>query len=427
MLRSQPLIPSLEAIRYQGKSLLYNELIIQCQNILDNPGNRVDAGLNISKSIRKLTGCSVAIDWFTDSYNPYGVWVGYPVVTPNTPLCNYMVQKHFAGYQYVMDEKLEKLFKNTMSWVDTAAGKVGGAFSKVEATLHVPTAIFTKGEFTAEELAAVMLHEIGHVFTYFEMLAHSIGVNFVIATASEAMRGEQDITRRVALVKRTAEILNVDLKEPESLAKPGNEGVFQMVVLEDTIAGPRSSTDAVHYDQRGSEFLADQFAIRQGAARGLALALDKLSRKGGSSSYRSSVAHSATEALKVAIIVLASYTVVLTPFVILGMVARLALVSDVHEHDDPGERIDRIRNDIIQNLKDRSLTKEEKDSLLSDLDLLAAMRKKVNDHRTLMSHLWIAITSFRRQQNKQQRFQQDLEKIVNNDLFAKATRLEQLA
>ena len=428
----EPLAASLEAIHFQRKPLLFKELTLLCNEFLENPGNLMQRYTTFEKVIKRRTGLSVHVR-VDRTIHETGFCIRPPAIKPDSLLTDYLLSKHFDGAQYLLDGKTKKLIEKYEGYIDLAQGKVSGLFSKFDFQLYLPYTAFAKGLFTGEETAAIILHELGHAFTYYETMTQSLTQNLVIATAVDGLKSETDPERRLKLVVETGKLLDVKLADPNELAESRNAAVIQTVLIKEVITKKQSSSKSELFDNRATEFIADQYAVRQGAARPLAMALDKMGRKYHDVEYRNTGLHVTLEAMKTALMVLMSAGLVMTSgpvgasVVLIGLAARLSYAAGVVEHDEPGKRLDRMRNELIQNLKDPSLPKDLKQSLLEDLDFLAVLRKNINDNRTLMSYVWTALTSFRRNQNRQMKFQQDLEKLVNNEIFAQAAKLEQVS
>lgn len=58
--------------------------------------------------------------------------------------------------------------------VNDLEATVGGDYSKVICQLYVTPVLFADESFTDEELGAIILHEVGHIYTYFKLMYTSI-------------------------------------------------------------------------------------------------------------------------------------------------------------------------------------------------------------------------------------------------------------
>lgn len=427
--------PSLEAIQYQGKSGLFAELKLVYQELMDEPNKSKDAyekcNLAVENIIKRYTGLTV--DFKIDpSAGYYNAWAMFPLLDINNPLLVFW--RDAIGFEKlrITLPQVKKVSDTLRGELDLEKGRVSGVFAKLVSKIRISPDFFRDTKFTAGEIAAVTTHEIGHCFTYFEKLLSTVSINMAIATAAAELQKTQDPKIRMELVFETAKVLNAKLDDPESLAKEKSSDVFQAVMLKATIDSHlHSAGGASTYDLRSCEFLADQFAVRQGAARDLATGLDKMMRTFGATP-RSTSAYVSIEVSRFVLTLfgmLAFFGLFWT--MILGAVVTLMSLTigdfEAKIYDDPNERMSRMKHDLIQTLKDTRLDPALRQQILADLEIIDGVKEEWKDRRSLLNYLWIACTSKRREQFKQFRFQQELEKLINNDLFVKADKLETLA
>jgi hypothetical protein len=423
--------PSLEAISYQGKSLLFNELVLAFQTFIEGQdfSDVSFQKLGLGNITKRHTGLTVdfVLDRTGGGENAYSI---FPLLNLNSPLVDLLRTHGLEGKarNRVTLAQVRRFTDELRGTIDLDKGRVSGVFSKLPSQVGVGLEFFTSGRYLAEEIAAAALHEIGHIFTYFEKLTLFATTNMVLSSAIEDLRTTVDQKVRLELVFQTAKSLNVNIDEPEELAKPGLEPeIFQSVFLK---AQMESALHATHgsrnYDLRSIEFLADQFAIRHGAGRFLAIVTHKTNRFNNHPSMLAWSRYVLVEALKTVstMVLLVKLPIVTAP--VLGvMLATDGL--DQNTYDEPGERLARIKQDLVQCLKDTRLPKAMREQLLIDVEVVDAVREDVQDRRTVFNFIWTALHSRRREQFNQKRLQQDLEKLVNNDLFVAASKLQSMA
>lgn len=423
---------SMEAIRYQGKSLLFNELTLTFQNFLE--GNVFDQAalekLNLSKVVYRHTKLKVdfVLDRSGGVENAYSL---FPMLNVNSPLVDFLRHEGLVGGSSKQPATLAQVRQFTRQLtgaIDLEAGRVSGIFSKLPAAVGVHQQFFTSGRYLAEEIAAVTLHEIGHIFTYYERLAFFATTNMVLASALQDLSQTQDPKIRLKLVFEAAEGLDVKLEDPEAMAQSDvSAELFQSVFLKARMDPKLHTTHgSSSYDLRSFEFLSDQFATRHGAGRHLAIALTKRDRFIDHPSTQLWSRYVLVEALKAATFAVTAIKLPLLTPAVMGVL--LACDGrDQNVYDEPGERLARIKRDLVQCLKDTRLKPEVRQQLLLDVEMVDAIREDVTDRRTLFGYLWTAMFSRRRDQFNQKRFQQELEGLINNGLFVTAAKFQSMA
>lgn len=410
----------LEAISYQGKSKLFTELTaLFAESIKRNGGNARD----ISECIKRNTGlnCNFIFEAEINAYI-------YPVQlsTANTLLNPAMGSLYKSVFSDYIDkhQKVLKDLSDLRGEIDLENSMVSGVFSKLVQSIHIGKGLWNQLELTAEEMAAVTIHEIGHGFTFISALIETVSTNVAVHSMVDVMRKTADRKIRLQLVTDFCKATGAVAEDPEALAdaKPSTE-LYTTLVLRKKFnhRDPRSAAGSITYDLRAAEFSADQFAARHGCAAPLAAGLDKLFRF--DPSYKAS-------GLKMAMLRAFTFALFITmnilffglPLFFMG----LLLMSGGMEneiYDANGERLTRIRNDLVQSLKNPKLPKAERQALIQDIETVDAIRKDVKDRRGLYQYLWISLTSKRRNEYRQMRIQQDIEKLIASDLNVHSQKL----
>lgn len=424
--------PSMEAISYQGKTMLLNELTMAFQTLLEQ--EKIDelsfAKLGLENIVKRNTGLTIEFRLMSEG-SPIDAFAVPPILDVNSPLLEMFKRVGMANSLAIHSEghvKVINYSRDLRGQIDLDSGKVSGIFSKIPSSIAIGSGLWETVKLTPVETAAIVIHEVGHVFSYFETLIQTVTTNAVIGSAIQSLKSTEDKTIRLKLVFETAEALGVKLEDPDSLTDVKDGGEIFSAVLLKAMADKRthSAAGSETYDLRSAEFMADQFTTRQGGGKDLAVALDKTLRFDRSSYGRSTSKHIAIEAVRVACLVLLA---IAAP-VWTGIIAGLMLVYADPEgriYDDPGERLARIKNDLVQTLKDTSLPKKVRGQLLSDIETIDSVRQDIKDRRSFFNYIWLAVSSKRRDQFTQMRLQQELEKLVNNDLFIKASQLKTMA
>ena len=423
---------SQEAVAFQGgRSKLFNELSARFALLIEGgKWSQLELDkLKLGDLVLKETGLNID---FRLELNLINASAMPPVFDVNNPLLD-----RFRVYGYDTAESIDEIVvsyrkitsftKELRGSIDRKNARVTGVFSKFLNTVRIGTGLWDVAKMTPEEVAATTLHEIGHVFTFIETLTQTVTLNMVLGSATQALAKLDKSEQRVELIYETEKALDVKLEDAKGLAESRlSSTTFQALFLKATMdAKLHNATGSSTYDMRSSEFVADQFAARHGAARALFTGLDKLNSALGADHRIASGWWVVVEAMKIALIIIQfigwpvaailTYTIILT-----------FSNFEARAYDDPGERFKRIRHDLVQALKDTTLSRTTHERITSDIKFIDEAIVGVNDHRSVMNWIWIALTPGRRRQYSQMRFQQELEQLVNNDLFLKASQLKNL-
>lgn len=416
-------VPALEAIQYQGHSLLFKELTLAFQTLIDlgpNISAEFDVvGQRITKIIKRHTGLNITLTFYVEDE----MFISMYSINPNHPFFRYLNEAAKFDLGPSLNDRLSRL----RSEIDLAKGRVSGPLSEIPFSMGVGVSLWMLIGLTAEDIAACMIHEIGHAFTSLERLTHGVMANMAIVSAVEALGKAENRTEKLRIIKATEEMADVKV-DAESLADARGtkqfEAVFIRAVL-DKLAP--SATGARGYELTGSEFSADQFANRHGAGMVLARVMDRMDRFYGSDDYRRGrVGFMAMEVVKVIWFIMNTIYTGGLALLAVGLMLIWGGFED-RVYDTPADRMRRIRHDMVQVLKNRRLSKDHRAKLEADIKAMDVLIGTAKDRRTLLNMIWQSLAPSRRRAFNARVFQQDLEKIINNDLFVAASNLTSLA
>lgn len=370
-----------------------------------------DIATNLSKIVAHHTGLNVVFDIGENDPS-----VEIPMVDKNNPLINSFIRNYISSSDGIkMIANAGGVARGTVS---LRTGKVSGIFTEIKSKIWLPVRMLITDKFTPEEIAAITLHEVGHLFTYYEFITRTVTTNQVLAGLAKALDGTESIDQREAVLINVKRAMNLKDMDTRELAKSNNKKVAEIVVVSNIVKQTESEIGSNVYDFSTWEMLADQFAARFGAGRDLVTGLDKLYRGSWNISFRSLPAYLALEALKL-----------VSLFIIPGMALIIMSIDGAGDgtYDRPGARMKRIRNQIVENLKDTKLSKDDQERLKADLAAIDDVLKCIEDRRQFVGVLWDVLIPSARKALNQERLQKDLEAIAANDLFVKAADLKALA
>lgn len=418
-MRRSILAVSMEAVAFQASPTFFVELtsIISELRKLAEPTTKDIEQSRFAKLIKDTLNLSINPQIDTAMYP--NACVCPPALNKNHPLIPEMYR-----WDKGSSDGLAGISANggvLLGTVDLRTGYISGALANVECDMFLTLGLLTNKLFTDEEVAAIVLHELGHIETYLEFVAHTVATNYILSAVAKEWAKSDSQVKRIQIVKDAAKALQLKDVKTDELADASDISVVQTVLLSKSINETRSELDSSIYDMRAWEQLSDQFATRFGAGRALATGLDKIMRWSGHESYYGTAFFIFMEAVKFVLWLASIFT---------GFFALSALIlmynPAMKVYDEPGERISRIRMQLVEALKDKNIPKSFRDSLLADIEALDQLIEPINDRRGLLELFWTSIVPGGRRQHDQVLFQQDLEKLAINDLFAASAKLKSL-
>lgn len=415
-----------EAIAHQFNSKLKAKMI-EAVHKLRALGSYTPEIVNQSglmQAIRAETGLDIRIK--VDKSSLANAYVYVPQLDRNNPLLpNFM-----RGWQANSDLETVLNFTNGKfdGIVDRKAAKVHGTFTKMSVPIYVTTGLLdSKDRFTDAEVAAIIAHELGHVFGYFEYLIELVSTNYAATyTAQRMMKTARDVDR-VKLLSEYEAATNSTLSDKETIFdSTSGESVFVHLVS-DTIRNRRNAEGDSMYSLRGFEYISDQFATRHGFGVELATGLAKIYQMYGHRSTYSMFTHIMVNVIGTCLI-LATLTwlaVAVSPIVtVLTAILLIGQDPDFKIYDEPAERLNRIRNEMVDSLK--TADQEARASIVYNISVVDETLKCLSDKTNVYELIWAYMIPAGRKAKKSREFQQDLEKLIHNDLFVSAGQLQTL-
>lgn len=317
--------------------------------------------------------------------------------------------------------------------VDLKNAKVGGFFAEEVNELLLPTEFLTSASFygtsmSSGEAAAVILHEVGHAFTFMEFVSRINSTNQVLAYLSDRRLNTTPEQYTVVLAN-VSKAFGLTKEQQESLEKAKDAKDTAVLLLAMNEEKTRSELGVSMYDSVAAEQLADQFATRFGAGMDLIKILDRI---GGLESYRNKTKYGWTvDLLYVAIGVLATMVPavgIYAVFYLMLMILNVIFYGKYPNVYDSGEyRPARVMQDMIERLKDKGLTPDERKELIEAIESLKKLVDSKKDYPDLSQHIALLLKSSYRKSYNYEILQKQLENIANNQLFVKSAKLRTLA
>lgn len=403
-----------ESILFQNTGF-FDELVLTYEELKTMPQAEVPDSEQIhriSKIIKKHTGLEVIID----TASGHNFCIELPQVDRNNPLINNAYRQFNSSADgLAMINKADGVIHGT---VDIGKARVSGVFAELSGRMHIDFSSRDLKKLSPQELAAVTLHEVGHLFTYFEFFSRSVFTNQVIAGLSKILDGvENQDKREIALTtaKKKLQLDKLDLSKIKGLSGKTVEVVFIDAVVQQT----RTELGYNLFAESSWEYLADQFVARHGAGVHLASALDKVYRSYGNIAYRSLGVYILVEALKLTML----YTGI-------GLGIAFIMISmdsqDGGGYDLPAARLKRIRDQGTEYVKDKTISNKEKARVIEDIRVIDKLLSEMTNRKQLVTFIHEFVSKRTRDERNYRQLQYDLEKLALNDLYVKAAEFELL-
>lgn len=421
MLGSSIDVLSLEGISHRANTKLFSDVVSAFELIRNSDhqltGRRKDKALleeaKIEALVRYHTGLSITFKTGAD----FGInaYVLPPHLDKNHPLLSEIHRYYYSNAD--AQKRIKEAKGSIKGGIDLSTGKVTGVYTQVNSEIFVAAQILQGDLFTSEEAAAVFLHEVGHLMTYYEYLGRHVLMNHVMEDVHKAYTDTGTDKQRVELLEVVKEALDLDDLDAELAVKVKKEETFRTLIVSEVANQSHSATGTKYYDLRTFEALADQYVSRLGGGRYIVTGLDKIHRYYGVRGYESNVQFLIIETFKTI------GFIVYSPLILLFM-ALVEMPIDIY--DPPKDRFDRVRRDMVATMKDPKLDSDYRKRLKDDVEHIEKLINEIKDRPDAFMFIWKLIRpSLKNQMNRAQLIQ-ELEELKDNQLFVRYNTLKTL-
>lgn len=316
---------------------------------------------------------------------------------------------------------------NLMGVVDRVNARITGAFSDILCPMYLSTGLLLDRDFTDIEIASIIAHEVGHVFTYFELFRNTTITNLIVAGATKRMLRTESKVERLKIVHEVEKHAGVKLEDHDELTEVTHDDDTFVKLVTAVEKARTNDMGSPAYANRTWERLADDFATRLGGGPALASGLYKLHNSSSfvfkDSAFYSYPVHAM---MQLAGFHLVQIGAIVAPFIAIAVTAVLYISNDPHYqiYDRPKERFQSIRNTMVEELKIPGLTGDLRKLIVADIEWVDSVLADVNDKYNAFELVHLYVTPSGRKDRKAIQYQQDLERMISNDLFVSAAKLK---
>lgn len=291
-----------------------------------------------------------------------------------------------------------------------------------------PFSCFLEYELKPIEAVAILLHEIGHVFTHLEYLYRVTAQTTVLIETSLENIDKGKSPKETLLLTANKIMLRKEVEELENKTLP--------VITLEVLRGCFRITEHKH-SYIDSEQQADQFVGRFGLGLELAEVIKKLPNN------ESYVEDNLIKLIKVlvsgviltiaAFIVMvpifivfsASITTILFAFLIADIRNKLKKVNAESHYDDYKQRINRIKLEVIRNLRMSVSSQKDLSDLIKHIDKICNIINSAPDNKDdLVTKMVNFISSKHSNLKEAKLLEQMIEENMENDLHLASARLK---
>lgn len=415
---------AMEAVQFQ-KPVFFDELVLTFKEIrglsdADYTARAKDYDARLSAIVNHHTESAATV-----SFGPHAA--GCYIFDPRA---NHVLARK-ENYDYIAEHTrfVERFMRDysagRKSMVNIGTGKLSGLFSDLPYVILFPvklvrTSIQNQFTLTVEELAAVFLHEVGHYFTYCEYFSRTVKTNQALAEVSKAMDGSYDVQQRELRIGMIGSKLQLKGLDAKALAAVNDQRIVEVAILSEASIQSRNELGISIYDENACEFLSDQYAVRMGAGRYLITGMDKMNR-----SYGVVVDYQSTPSFMWSQFAQIMLGVLIPPVMVLFFWGG-TLQANENVYDDPETRWRRMKQEMTAQLKNRSLSTEDKKRIVEDIRIVEEVTKDVEHKRTVWQTIVELVAPLYRKNRQSTQLQKQLETLANNSLYVSAAELTTL-
>ena len=427
-----------ELIAYQTGSALFNAmagLIDGFQNTVGYTSKQIKYS-PMPDLIMKHTGLN--IDFNDYDKQDHSAFVHLPDIHRNNVLFEDIKQELFKNMDF---KALCSTYDGLNGSINLKTSKVSGVFSKFKTTIGLGNGFWKKNEliiFTPQEVAAIILHELGHVFTSYLFLLETVKTNIALSALNRENFFNCPKDKKINMLKDIEQNMEIRIDDKETLSVCEDKLVYS-VLISNAIATPRSDLKTPTFDERTIEFVADQFATMHGAGRDLVTGIQKIMTK------YNVVYDKKMSVLKIVLLFFASlysynyFTIqVIKKFGLKRfIISKLAMILTwagfftiailpllrPNLYDPPLVRFNKIKEQYVNALRDRSLSKSDKQKLISDIESIDECIEFTGQFFDISKFIYEVIIPWGRRTQSVAKLQHDYESLAYNPFYVTSAKM----
>ena len=420
-------VPGNESIAFQDGSFMRDttEAVNQFRNGYLNKAGFCNL---FAKITEKHTNIWVTLSIEDELYNAY--------IYPSW-LCsaNALAHPNYRKYEQFTRMGFRANEKPLTAYINDKTSKVGGFLTEIENKMVICSSYLENKEYSDAGVASVLIHEVGHAYTFFQYSIRVVVFNAALNQASQNLSKARNYEEVKIIFNETCDVLDISEREFIKETKNTDNRVTQYTYLASNMGKvfdvlPNFDVSD-KFTQDAAEELADIFVARHGGAKARMEMRAHYEKYSGSKTIvKSTMVHFAKIASMIGLVVVApASSVVSITGCILGIGSIVKLYGFIKTHTSISgyttafQQIKKMQNQLIEQIKeskikDKSLINSIEEAMSYGDQLLATVSNNDSAFYTVMSFFNTSMRDARGM-----RFYQDqLEGLTSNRLFLSASK-----
>lgn len=347
------------------------------------------------------------------------------------------------GFEESMDKQIRSM-QTTPCSVDTKNGRVSGGYADLSFTIVVDfLGLYKIYKLTAAEIAAAIIHEVGHVFTYLHFNNKLTIIN--LAAYNIYSRGKiEDKDKKFSVVYKELKTIDgsVTEKQVEDMIK-GNSITASLAYFDFITRNTSFQNLLVGLDPKNhgynTETVADQFAVRMGFGDSIFGAVSKTANR-KTPEWLTFLWYCILFKVFITLYLLTfaiifgliglGFVVPLSASTITIMAIILPFFTIAENISNSGntykykkERLQKIINDAVDSIKNVE-DKQFKETAIENIKVMKSIVNSLPTEHGMIAKIALMVNKSARTKTSYAAQQELLERIASNDLFVKAVELE---
>lgn len=318
-----------------------------------------------------------------------------------------------------------KRIHSKTGFVNTKLARVGGYMSEVRHYLILNFEVLKSIGITASEAVAITLHEIGHAFDGLEEHYRTQTTNRAIL---DILNDLNNNSPDKALYRYRHTFTGKEYVQAQ-LSSSRDRQDFCADLARRYMGETKSQLQSAKYDETNFENMADSFATRFGMGKELASGIGKLYTLNGAYMKNNAAMRCLASALDTMALVAVFLLIPVYGFIVYTVVMSylLRVSNSDMTYDGPIERVQRIRNTIVNGLKNKDLPKDFIRDALDQIEFIETMASQSVVYKSMLSELGDLMYSDARKDAYYIDLQQTIESQLNNRLFIQSAQLRTIS
>lgn len=311
-------------------------------------------------------------------------------------------------------------------WVDPKSSRVGGAFSEVMHRIYIGSGVLLDKRYNPDEVAAMIIHEVGHAFTFLQFISDTVMINHVLQRSyQELTSSNANVPVRTILDKSAKDLGIEDNAWLQDVTNDTDKEVAFKLLVSAVSIDKRGMDNKRFFTQDAGEELADIFAARHGAAKAIVTMRVKMGpgTQKEVHSLRIAAMYAAFTALSI---------LIAPPFALLFSL--LTLVSVWFSFDTAAgfkdetsfkQSATKMRNQLVEQIKQSKLPKDDVQAIMQSI---STIDQAIDANRISPASIPVIVRfvdMFRRGKmdaRSSRDYTDKLEVLASNELFVRAAQ-----